>query len=729
MISKEYRKFPKTKSIKFKLISFIFISASIPIIFTAYWLNFITNKLIIINAQNSLFVKAKALAENVTRWDDMNVLMLQSVSNLPDVITMDATQQLPIFTTVNKLYGDYVLTVESYTPDGFLVTRGNGQIPDKSQQSDREWFKNTLASQTVYRQAVISPRDNQLEIIFATPIWSVDILDLDSKGILVLELQKKLQEIGLYKGKVDGIYGENTGEAVLRFEEQYNGLIPDGITDPTTWQLIRQNPPIGSKDIDSFPNRKEIVGVAKISSLFTTIVETVKSFKIGQTGFAFLVNEKGQILVHPDSQLAPGNEFTDFSHYPPVKAILNGQSDFLNFVDDWDVRWLSYGIKLKNNWGVIVIQKEAEVLEPNRLFGEWVLKIVGIVLLTMSCLSWILANNQIKPLSDLTVAATNISVGSLTDRVNIKRNDEIGLLAIAFNTMANQLSELINNLEDKVEERTAELATANQKITALNQRLKAENVRLAAEVKVTRAIQQMILPKKQELHTIPNLDISGYMEPADEVGGDYYDVLQDAKGNIKIAIGDVTGHGLESGVLMIMAQTAIRTLLESNQTEPKKFIDTLNRVLYGNLERMKSDKNMSLSILDYSQGTLRLSGQHEQMIVVRNDGSVELIDTIDLGFPIGLDIEIIDFIDETTVFLNPQDVVVLYTDGITEAENMNSEQYGLTRLCDVVRLHRHQSADIIQQAVIKELMAYIGKQNIYDDMALLVIKQKKSPIT
>jgi len=169
---------------------------------------------------------------------------------------------------------------------------------------------------------------------------------------------------------------------------------------------------------------------------------------------------------------------------------------------------------------------------------------------------------------------------------------------------------------------------------------------------------------------------------------------------------------------------AVRTLLESNQTEPKKFLDIINRVLCGNVDRMNSEKNMTLSILDYARGTLKLSGQHEQMILVRHDGTLELIDTIDLGFPIGLDAEIIDFIDESMISLNPEDVVVLYTDGITEAENLDRQQYGLDRLCEVVRSHRHQSAKGIQQAVIKDLIAYIGQHTIYDDITLLVIKQK-----
>ena len=82
----------------------------------------------------------------------------------------------------------------------------------------------------------------------------------------------------------------------------------------------------------------------------------------------------------------------------------------------------------------------------------------------------------------------------------------------------------------------------------------------------------MVLPKIAELGNIPRIEIAGYMEPADEIGGDYYDVLQDG-GRLKVGIGDVTGHGLESGVLMLMVQSVARALQEKGGDDPKEFLE------------------------------------------------------------------------------------------------------------------------------------------------------------
>ncbi|PZU95732.1 MAG: diguanylate cyclase [Pseudanabaena sp.] len=280
-------------------------------------------------------------------------------------------------------------------------------------------------------------------------------------------------------------------------------------------------------------------------------------------------------------------------------------------------------------------------------------------------------------------------------------------------------------VEDITQRKLAEinLEKANQQILSLNNLLKEENLRMSGELEVTRRLQKMILPKEHELALVIGLDIAGFMEPAAEVGGDYYDVLQQ-NGRIKIGIGDVTGHGLESGMLMIMVQTAVRTLLQNDENDPVRFLDILNRTIYGNVQRMDSDKNLTLALIDYEHGKLTLSGQHEEMIVVRKNGVVERFDTIDLGFPIGLEEEIADFLSQKCIHLATGDVVVLYTDGITEAANEVNQMYGVDRLCKVIRNNVDQPAIAIRRAVINDLRSHIGTQKVYDDITLLVLKQK-----
>lgn len=260
-----------------------------------------------------------------------------------------------------------------------------------------------------------------------------------------------------------------------------------------------------------------------------------------------------------------------------------------------------------------------------------------------------------------------------------------------------------------------------------NERLQAENMRLNTELAVTQRLQRMILPKAEELLEIEGLEIAAYMEPADEVGGDYYDVLQH-NGQVKIGIGDVTGHGLESGMLMLMTQMGVRTLLTHDEIDPVNFMDVLNRTLYHNVQRMEIDKNLSLALLNYTPqpggGQLKMSGQHEELIVVRQHGAIELVDTMALGFPVALDDDIAAFVDEATIDLKSGDGVVLYTDGITEAENAANEQYGMERLCETISHHWAASAEAIKTAVIDDVRLFIGTQTVFDDITLVVVKQR-----
>ena len=325
----------------------------------------------------------------------------------------------------------------------------------------------------------------------------------------------------------------------------------------------------------------------------------------------------------------------------------------------------------------------------------------------------------------MTQLSKELAAGSLDKRVDsfdIIEIVEIDTLEDSFNTMAGKLQEVFETLEDKVQDRTAELAIANEAIIALNEKLQEENLRMGAELNIARQIQRMILPKSEELEHITDLDIAGYMEPADEVGGDYYDVLE-TDGVVTLGIGDVTGHGLESGILMLMAQTAVRTLQEIKETDPVKFLSTLNRTLFKNVQRMDSEKNLTLAIANYVNGKIVISGQHEEVILVRKDGQIERIDTINLGFPIGLEEEIDKFISHATFDLAIGDGIVLYTDGIPEAINVEKIQYRVERLCEVISQSWHKSASQIKEDIIMDVRRHIGRQKVFDDITLLVLKR------
>ncbi len=310
-----------------------------------------------------------------------------------------------------------------------------------------------------------------------------------------------------------------------------------------------------------------------------------------------------------------------------------------------------------------------------------------------------------------------------SDAINAFTDNDVRI----HSTLARQIAAALQNVE-----LFEQIARANAEIHTLNEQLKTENLRMMTELDVTRRLQQMLLPSDSELAQVAHLDVAGFMEPAEEVGGDYYDVLQH-NGHVKFGIGDVTGHGLESGVLMLMLQTAVRTLLTSEETDPVRFMDILNQTLYKNLQRMNVEKNLTLILADYAilpdtrHGQMRLIGQHEQVIIVRKDGRIELRDTTDLGIPLALLLQVAPFVKEAPIELAPGDGIVLYSDGFPEAQNEANQFYGLERLCAVLGQNWDRSAAEIKEAVVADIRRFIGKQKVFDDLTLLVIKQLKFP--
>jgi len=165
-------------------------------------------------------------------------------------------------------------------------------------------------------------------------------------------------------------------------------------------------------------------------------------------------------------------------------------------------------------------------------------------------------------------------------------------------------------------------------------------------------------------------------------------------------------------------------------SDPKTFLNVLNRTVYDNIQRIQTDKNLTLSLLDYHPlpgeggGTVRVMGQHEEVLIIRKGGYIERIDTCDLGFMVGVVDDIADFVSHQDIKLHVGDGIVLYTDGITEARSPMKKMYGLEQLCGVISCSWHLSAKEIQQAIIADVRQHIANQKLYDDITLLILKQR-----
>jgi len=501
-----------------------------------------------------------------------------------------------------------------------------------------------------------------------------------------------------------------------------------------------------------FAKSGKLLGVIGVDLQLSNITNFLRDLKVTYSGRVFVMERDGQLIGNSGSQTSFDqvngksrrfsaldindlliqktaetlkNRFSSFQQIKEKITLsieIQGQRYFV-LVDPWKQE---FGL----DWLIVTVLPESDFMtQINENTRNTIL--LSLVALVAAIAFGILTSRWItRPLLRISQASEELAAGNLDGRVDIDNGieiNEIQTLERSFNSMAGQLQEAFETLEDKVKERTADLATANESIIALNERLKGENLRMGAELDVARQIQMMILPKPEELENIEGLDIAGYMEPADEVGGDYYDVLY-TEGLVTLGIGDVTGHGLESGILMLMTQTAVRTLQEIGESDPVIFLDTLNRTLYKNVQRMNSEKSLTLAIVNYAKGKISISGQHEETIIVRKGGQIERIDTMDLGFPIGLDGDITEFISHAIFDLAIGDGIVLYTDGIPEAKDINKVQYQVERLCEVISENWHKSASEIKDDIITDLRRHIGTQKIFDDITLLVLKRQEEEI-
>jgi len=237
------------------------------------------------------------------------------------------------------------------------------------------------------------------------------------------------------------------------------------------------------------------------------------------------------------------------------------------------------------------------------------------------------------------------------------------------------------------------------------------------ELQIAKTIQLGLLPSS--FPEAEGFDIAGICVPARQVGGDYFDFLTHIEDKIDIVIADVSGHNIGAALIMAETRTLIRSSCEKS-APPAELMQHLNEFFYDDLTRTELFISMFYLSLDVVSGTIRYSnaGHNLPLVVRAADNSIEELDAE--GMIIGVRKGVV--FEEKSCSLTPNDTIVLYTDGITEAENSAGEFFGEDRLKESLLAARQMSAQQTIDYLLEQARLFAGNHNFIDDVSIVVIK-------
>ncbi|HRI46857.1 MAG TPA: SpoIIE family protein phosphatase [Ignavibacteriaceae bacterium] len=247
-----------------------------------------------------------------------------------------------------------------------------------------------------------------------------------------------------------------------------------------------------------------------------------------------------------------------------------------------------------------------------------------------------------------------------------------------------------------------------------------EKLRLERDLDLARKIQETLVPKNIPL--FEDVEISGKMLPAMQVGGDYFDIIKVSEKKIFVVVGDVSGKGLSASLYMTKLQTFINLYCHQYQN-PLDIMYELNRQIYKSFERHWFI-TLTLALFDLEKGIVEVCRAGHVPLLVSNAGNINLIQSKGLG--LGLDKgELFEkTLEIERIQLNSGEVFLFYSDGITEMMNENGEFFGTDNLVSVFRVNRHQPSDKILNSIISSINTFRGLQEQADDVTCVVVKVK-----
>lgn len=430
---------------------------------------------------------------------------------------------------------------------------------------------------------------------------------------------------------------------------------------------------------------------------------------LAQSGFIFITADDGRMVVPLPGRQAGLLDATD-SKGETLRSLLarqgaDGGLQSLRF-DGGGGPWQIDSARFAPlGWTVVTAVPESDLTAPARqLLNRQALIFVGMMLVALVC-AWLVAARVVRPLETLTHYARLLPEQDLTAAASVPANiaalpdrhkDEVGRLAASFLFMNDKLRENVARL---MRETTA-------------------RERFESELNIARAIQLGLLPVPLSSATREQIDLNAVMLPAKEVGGDLYDYFTLPDGRLCLAIGDVSDKGVPAALFMAVTRTLIRATAE-DETDPALMMQKINNRLSENNPNMMF-VTLLLGVLDLTTGELQWANAgHLPPAVIGADGVVRLLEGRS-GPACGVQ-EDLEYRGLSAV-LAPGEMLVGYTDGITEAVDPHNAQYGDPRLLAVLSNPPVPSAKLSKR-LLEDVQAFADGAEQSDDITLIVIRR------
>lgn len=291
-----------------------------------------------------------------------------------------------------------------------------------------------------------------------------------------------------------------------------------------------------------------------------------------------------------------------------------------------------------------------------------------------------------------------VQQGDFTHRIRLESADQLGALGESFNRMSASIEHLLH--------------------------VQREKQRLDDELRIAHEIQTSLLPERPP--AIPGVSVADLCVPAREVGGDYYDFFVLGPRRFGVLVADVAGKGTSAALYMAELK-GLMLALSQEERSPKKLLVRVNRLLADHLDN-RSFITMIYGVIDLDARTLTHARAGHTPLIVVSDRCPDEVEVITPnGMVLGLRLpgagdRFEALLEEHTMPVGPGDVIVFYTDGVTEAMNETGDLFGDEALARVVRSHRHLDATGLRERVLREVRAFVGGAEPHDDMTMVIVK-------